>query len=481
MLILSTSCNKYLDLQPQDGITKAKFWKTKEDVKAAVFGAYSSLLGSPPGVNDRAIPEYIFIWGELRADMIAPTTYASVDESDIVNMNIQSINTWAKWSAFYRTINYCNTILDFAPQAKTSDATFTDKDYKAYTGEALALRSMMYFYLVRTFQELPLKLTSTSKDTDIKEIGGTPSKDVLTQIIKDLITAEASVPDTYGSVTSDKGRFTKAGVQALLADVYLWNEEYQKSVDECEKIFGTGKFDYVNMSSSWYNTVFFEGSSKETIFEISNKSTPSTVFYNMLVTSRKRYTASEFVGTEIFIPNGTVDADLTDNRGEGTSYTSDLTIVKQGIGNPSYTNFQVYRYSDVKMIAAEANARLNKGVEALKIINDLRVARKALKATEQVIDPSNADEICRYIIEERAREFPFEGKRWFDLLRNAKRDNYSTGLSDLLISSVSKTVDVSVQQSAINKIRDINSHYMPIFENELFTDTKLTQNPFYIK
>jgi hypothetical protein len=34
--ILTTSCNKWLDLSPQDGITKQEFWKTKEDVKAAL-------------------------------------------------------------------------------------------------------------------------------------------------------------------------------------------------------------------------------------------------------------------------------------------------------------------------------------------------------------------------------------------------------------------------------------------------------------
>ncbi|MFX9923527.1 RagB/SusD family nutrient uptake outer membrane protein, partial [Acinetobacter baumannii] len=62
LLASTTACNKWLDLQPQDGITKAEFWKTKEDVKAALYGIYSSL-------NDGGVEERLFLWGELRGDM----------------------------------------------------------------------------------------------------------------------------------------------------------------------------------------------------------------------------------------------------------------------------------------------------------------------------------------------------------------------------------------------------------------------------
>jgi len=61
----------------------------------------------------------------------------------------------------------------------------------------------------------------------------------------------------------------------------------------------------------------------------------------------------------------------------------------------------------------------------------------------------------------------------------AKRENYRR--LDVLINIVAQTVSPALQQSAIVKFRDINSHYLPIYEAELFADPKLVQNPFYTK
>jgi hypothetical protein len=60
------SCKKWLDLKPADGIVGDEFWKTKEQLAAAVTGIYASLIGNPPGVGDRTIGEYARdIWGVL--------------------------------------------------------------------------------------------------------------------------------------------------------------------------------------------------------------------------------------------------------------------------------------------------------------------------------------------------------------------------------------------------------------------------------
>ena len=50
-----TSCKKWMDLKPQDGIVKDEFWNTKEQVDAAVIGVYTSL---------QANTELYFLWGE---------------------------------------------------------------------------------------------------------------------------------------------------------------------------------------------------------------------------------------------------------------------------------------------------------------------------------------------------------------------------------------------------------------------------------
>lgn len=82
-----------------------------------------------------------------------------------------------------------------------------------------------------------------------------------------------------------------------------------------------------------------------------------------------------------------------------------------------------------------------------------------------------------YLLAERAREFAFEGKRWFDVLRNARRNNYER--LDLLISMALISAPADQQQSIIAKLQDPNSHYLPINEYELYTNKALVQNPFY--
>ncbi|TCD05633.1 RagB/SusD family nutrient uptake outer membrane protein [Pedobacter frigidisoli] len=482
MLIMSTSCKKWLDLQPRDGITRQGFWKTKEDIQAAVAGCYASLLSAPPTAGDRALTENIFMFGEMRADMIDAGPGGSNEEKDIFDVNIVESNTISRWSSFYRTINYCNIVLDYAPAVKDNDPTLTDAQLNASLSEVLALRSMMYFYLVKSFRDVPLKLTSTSKDTDLQDLPKTAGADILTQIVSDLKKAEAGAVTTYGNTVADKGRVTKFTVNALLADVYLWMDNYTACLAECEKIINSQRYALQSAGSSWFFNVFYTGSSTETIFEFNNQQSTgaiNNVFYSLLVQSRKRFIASSYVQSEIFSPDD-VDPDrIYDIRGDNFYRTSDFSITKWGTENPSYVNWQAYRLSDILLLKAEALAQTNGGTEALQIISEIRLKRNAVATTAQSPDPNDKDGICDYILAERSREFAFEGKRWFDILRMAKRDNYRR--LDIILNMVAQTVSPALQQSAITKYRDYNSHYFPIFEQELFADPKLVQNPFYNK
>ena len=101
IILTASSCKKWLDLKPQDGITRQEFWKTKEQVQSAVVGCYASLLGDPNG-KDRPLSEYLFLWGELRADMIAPGLGVSNDELDIMNVNTLPTNSITNWGSVYR-------------------------------------------------------------------------------------------------------------------------------------------------------------------------------------------------------------------------------------------------------------------------------------------------------------------------------------------------------------------------------------------
>lgn len=485
VVLVGTSCKKWLDLKPQDGIVSDDFWKTKEQVKSAVVGCYASLLGSPDGVSDRSLAEYLFLWGELRADMLSAGAGITSDEQEVINVNILPTNSIVSWSAVYRTINYCNTVLDNAPQVLQYDNTFTQAELDGYVAEAKGLRALLYFYLVRSFGDVPLKLTSTATDEDIKPIAKQDKDSVLNQMVVDLKDAEGKALETYGSVPDDAGRLTKYSIETILADVYLWQENYAGAIAECDKVIDSHKYSLVEGNSGWFSSVYGAGNSSESIFEFQFDAQKLNTFYTLFATSKKRYVAAERVMEDIYTVNYD-DETLVDVRGANAAVrTTDNTIWKfVGLNSTtlrsqdaSYAHWFVYRYADVLLMKAEACSQAGRGQDALDLVKVIRDRAHALVETERSPDAGDAEGVAEYVLDERAREFAFEGKRWYDVLRNARRNHYAH--LELLLNMVEGAVPADRQQSALAKYQDVDSHYFPVLQDELLKNNLLTQNPFY--
>jgi hypothetical protein len=487
LLLPGLSCKKWLDLKPQDGITGAAFWETKEQVEASVIGCYASLLGSPNG--SRSLAEILFLWGELRADMLAATTFTNNEELDIMNVSILPTNSITNWRSLYQTINYCNTVIDFAPRVLGKDQTFSQDALNKKIAEVKALRALMYFYLVRSFGDVPLKLKSTSTDKDIEQIPKTSQDSVLTQIVKDLTEAETDAVYSFGDRASDKGRITKYTINAIQADVYLWMEKYPECVAACNKIIGSNQFGLIDGSvpNTWFNTLYVNGNSNESIFEFQFDNQRQNTFYALLGIASRHLIANPVVLPD-FYSTDFVNPLNVDIRGDGASIRSTDNMVWKysGLSNDNRAqrastqysaHWFVYRYADVLLMKAEALNQLNNGAEALELITRIRNRATAIASTNPNPSPSDKDGVADFILMERAREFAYEGKRWYDLLRNAKRNDYQR--LSILLQMVATTVPPDRQQSAIAKYQDRNSHYFPIYFYELQTDKQLVQNPFY--
>lgn len=484
MLVLSCSCNKYLTLYPQDGIVREEFWQNKEQVQSAVIGVYSSLLqGTPGSTSDRQLSEYLFLWGEARADNVVATTNGNVDDINITAGNVLSTNLITQWGAVYRTINLCNTVLDFAPGVMAKDPTFTQDKLNSYLAEVLTIRSLMYFYLVRTFRDVPLKLKSTSSDSDLIQLTKTPAADILKQILADLAIAEKSAPFTYGNRTSDKGRITHYTVNALQADVYLWMDNYQACIDACDNIINSHNFGLVAGDSGFFTNLYYNGNSNESIFEFQFDNQVLNPFFPMFI-QKARYLAAPGLSLTVFPVNILNDKDV-DIRANVSFNTGGNQIWKfvsidynsARTADISYAHWIIYRYADILLMKAEACAQVNRGQDALDLITVIRNRAHASVTTLENPDPSDAAGVATYVLDERNREFAFEGKRWFDLLRNAKRNNYAN--LNILINAVAANASAQTQQSLIAKLKDANFHYLPIFVNELVYDPNLVQNPYY--
>ncbi|WP_462279266.1 RagB/SusD family nutrient uptake outer membrane protein [Ferruginibacter sp.] len=356
--------------------------------------------------------------------------------------------------------------------------------------EAKTIRALMYFYLVRTFDQVPLKLKATTSDADIVSIPKSSQDEVLTQALKDLSEAEPFAVTDYGDRASNKGRITKAAINAIQADIYLWMEKYTECVTACNKVINSNQFGLISGTdaNTWFQTLYVNGNSNESIFELQFDQQRLNTF-NSLFNASKKFIASPIVMDEVYTVDFT-DPTKFDIRADGAAVrATDQTIWKYiGLNNSgnnssiraaeeSYAHWIMYRYADVLLMKAEAQNQLGNGQEALDIVNIIRNRARALIATAANPAPSDKVAIADYILRERTREFAFEGKRWYDILRNARRNNYQR--LDLLIDMVSGTVPPNRQQSAIAKFKDKNCHYLPIYTYELTTNKALVQNPFY--
>ena len=482
LLVLSTGCDGWLDMRPINGVVKQDYWKTKEQVRASMFGAYASMTGNFRG---RHVTENMFLWGELRAYMVGLNQGANFNDTQIIFGNIQPVNSVADWSSLYGTINLCNLVVDYAALALETDQTFREEEMKNYVAEARALRALMYFYLVRTFGEVPLVIDAVDTDEDELAPAKSTKEQVLAQILEDLNLAEIDIYEGHENDIASKGRMTKYAVNALQADVHLWMENYEMAVQAADKVLA-GPYGLVPQED-WARALFIEGNSVESIFEIQYQAPQNNPFYQMFSFDQgRRFIAypSVLEGVYGFNPEEPEDIDLRSidaslkTSGEIFKYTS-LGPNTRRTATESFANWIVYRLADVMLMKAEALSQLNRGAEALEIVETIRERGGAAMSTVENPGPTDGDAILRYILNERAREFAFEGKRWFDLLRVAKMNNYSN--LDLLITVAIENAPVTNLNSIINQLRDTRSHYLPIFNTELNSNPNLVQNEYYLR
>ncbi|NJK84643.1 MAG: hypothetical protein HC906_00310 [Bacteroidales bacterium] len=150
-MIVNFSCTEWLDLEPENDLIENEFWKTKEDVEGVLAATYDAFRG-------QALASYI--WGELRADMAEFRGTALADYIRISESNISSTNGKVNWSGYYKTINLANTLIHFSDIVLERDKTFTNEMKHGIEAEAIFLRSLSYFYLVRLWKEVPLNVIS---------------------------------------------------------------------------------------------------------------------------------------------------------------------------------------------------------------------------------------------------------------------------------------------------------------------------------
>ena len=477
--LMAVSCVDTVIL-PDDKTVDEDFWKSKSDVQLMVNGAYRSMLSTD-------IVKRLIVWGDLRSDELLPVPSVQggaaqrvlEDLIEINTGNTQYDNEFATWNAFYAVINNCNLVLDRAAGVMQEDPSYTEGDYLADCSQMLALRSLCYFYLVRAYRDVPYTTTAFMNSSQNVDIPQTAPETVLRACVADLEKAEKNAisPLAYADWRR-VGYFTRDGIQALLADIYLWlgsvnhsSEDYAKAVEYCDKVIASKKQQYQSRrrnalagaqdefpllkGNEMFNDLFVDQNGEESIFELqyngtnsntavcemfnsyaSGRSTgylqaPAIFAKNAVVYTEGTYTKDYRAIQNTYLPTGE-QLDIRKMVAQEAQYLSGATGDAPATPTTrraysSYRqNYVIYRLTDVMLMKAEAlmaqatadddAAHLQTAFHLVQAVN-LRSRNAESDSLKWNTYKSGISSVENLILAERLRELAFEGKRWYDLLR----------------------------------------------------------------
>ena len=535
LLFSVSACSDFLEITPLETIVLDKFWNEEKDVENVVAGCYSAM-------QNEAVIDRMMAWGEFRSDNVVGGTNIEsfIDLSNIFKENINAGNAYAKWGDFYHVINRCNTVLYYAPQVAEKDPNYTQSELRATIAEVSAIRDLMYFYLIRSFRDVPYTTQPYLDDNQKMDLPATPFDAVLDSLIQDLEGKQNYAVRRYP--TSKKGyqhgRITQDAIHAMLADMYLWKQDYASAIryadmvidakteayqEELNKMSGsslTGNEQMIdgyplindtyatgNYYGNAFGDIFGSGDSRESILELIF-SNDDQMLANSAVSSRYGNSTTfpgyarpaDFLCTDVNDEVFTVFLNKYDTRYyenlqpiNGSNNLSginkyaystamvDLTkadIVANYSGayraDYCHANWILYRLSDVMLMKAEALVELGNLEEAFAIVN---AVNKRSNCGDEALDFENysSQSLMRtLVLEERQRELMFEGKRWYDLVRRSMRDGNTT----YLVGVVSRKGS-SGGGAIASKLSRMEAIFWPYHKDEMKVNKNLVQNPAF--
>ncbi len=462
-LVTGLAACDVLDVQPVSQISQSNFWKTPEDASAAIIGMYDAM-------QDALIR--MTAYGDIRTgeEMFALNKGNIINNyRDILDNNLNSANPLANWSVYYRVISRANLILQ---NLDVIDG-LSESTRQQYRGEALFARAIAYFWIVKIWGDAPLVLepyTTAKADFDVPR---KPKREVLSQIEKDLEAAVSLLPNDYGlGSAATRGRATKGAAQALQTEVFLWIAQvenggstyFQKAVAAADAVIGNSLY----RLNPVYSDVFFKDNTDESIFELqfsfaqndqhgdgnTGSHSPAVItllapyaLSDRLVVSDKHLAEAEAGDLrieQVYVDRQTQMPGLIKFLGTSTNNPKEP--------NETYydSNIVIYRLADIMLMKAEALNALGRTAEAMALVNQIR-ARAGLAPKTA----ASQNEATRAILHERRYELGYEGKYFFDLVRN--------GLAVEMLANTN----------------DPRSLVWPIAETELILNPELVQNDYY--
>lgn len=403
--ILTTSCNKLLDAgSPANEVTTPQVYANDSLAQAALIGVYYKMMYSFGPFNG-----YMTRYCGLAADELNRVTTLEVDQPFLINIiPVDNVTIFQIWTNIYLYIYQCNDLIE----GLTGSKSLTPILKNQLLGEAYFLRAFSYFYLVNLFGDVPLITGTDYSQNAIKP--RTKVADVYKQMIEDLNTSQGLLTDTYVTTTdsSVRVRVNRLAAKALLARVYLYNEQWGNAATEATAVIESGMY---QLGTDLAQT--FRYKSKEAILQFMTimdtyNTAEGGIFVPVVPNGRPAFILSDTIMKRIEAGDAR-RLWIRTVTSSGKQYNSPYKY-KLNTNTPREEYNMVLRLAEQYCIRAEARAMLDQLPDA---VNDLNKVRKRAGLPDLTTITTQSQALTAIEQERRVEFFAEWGHRWFDLKR----------------------------------------------------------------
>lgn len=442
--LLLASCENLVEVDyPANQIGSAQVFEDVQTANAALAGLYADLRDQSV-VAGAGYYTISTMAGSYADDL----EYHQTDQNGVMDIYLSELQETNKlvvsvWKTAYEQIYYANAIIN----GTENSTALSGDDKNRIRGEALFVRSLLYFYLQQFYGGIPY---TVSLDYEYnRNLSKTEAEAVLEQLTLDLTEAISLLTDDYRD--AERIYPNRKTAQLLLARIYLLKGEWALAEQTAEGILQSSLYQF----QPDLNEVFHKSGSHilwQLKPENSGDAAEGASFYYFANAAPHAYTltgdlVAGFAGNDLRKQAWMAEVSLN-----GDSWFRPYKYKNRLDNTNEYS--VVFRLEEVYFIMAEALARQERFDEALSYLNITR-GRAGLAALTSL----SADNFITELLAEKRREFFTEaGHRFMDLKR--------LGRLDLL-----KTVKTTWED---------NDRLWPLPQSELLLNPNLNpQNPGY--
>ena len=431
-----TSCESWLDVTPKVNVEEEDLFKNEQGFKEALTGIYIKMSETPLYGREMT---YGFI--DQLAQRYNNSQNASADYYEETWYTYPSVRTQNYYETFWKeSYNLIANINNLLSNIEKNGQVIYSEGYRdIIEGEALGLRSFLYFDLLRMFG--PIYKDNPSSPAipyrtvfDREQARPVPANQMIDHIIEDLHQAEELLENDPMNISfpvrpsGDSehpflqyrfNRMNKYAVKAELARAYLWKGDktnagkYAREVIDATKKEGGKQFELITDNSQ------DKLGSTELIFSLSmdSETFPDRVKNEFQLAMWNYYVIFDIDYLyEIFDVAVDGQNDMRMKPGTGFSISSDgaytLKYQQDNFSSVLNNNMPLIKLPEMYYIAAECTSDLS---EACTLLNQVRGSR----GLEDLPQLANAEDLKKNLEKEYRKEFYGEGQLWYFYKRYA--------------------------------------------------------------